>query len=122
MIKNDDIEQRRVIPFSAFHPFFCVLSLFSAFYPFFCVLSLFPRFILFSAFYPFFRVLSLFLRFIPFSASAIPYFRDSGSVFYPNPEHKRYLNTNVPKLFPYFSISVPIHNCALLVALRKSEK
>ena len=108
--KNDDIEQRRVIPFSAFYPFFRVLSLFprftlfSAFYPFFRVLSLFPRFILFSAFYPFFRVLSLFPRFIPFSAfypffrvlflfprfiplsaSAIPYFRNSGSVFYPNP-------------------------------------
>ena len=81
----------RFIPFSAFYPFFRVLSFFprfipfSAFYPFFRVLSLFPRFIPFSAFYPFFRVLSLFPRFIPFSASAIPYFRNSGSVFYPNP-------------------------------------
>ena len=63
---------------------------FSAFYPFFRVLSLFPRFIPFSAFYPFFRVLSLFPRFIPFSASAIPYFRNSGSVFYPN-SFKNYL-------------------------------
>ena len=91
MIKNDDIEQKRFIPFSAFYPFFRVLSLFprfipfSAFYPFFRVLSPFPRFISFSAFYPFFRVLSLFPRFIPFSASAIPYFRNSESVFYPNP-------------------------------------
>ena len=73
------------------YPFFRVLSPFprfipfSAFYPFFRVLSLFPRFIPFSAFYPFFRVLSLFPRFIPFSASTIPYFRNSGSVFYPNP-------------------------------------
>ena len=58
---------------------------FSAFYPFFRVLFLFPRFILFSAFNPFFRVLSLFPRFIPFSTSAIPYFRNSRSVFYPNP-------------------------------------
>ena len=78
--KNDDIEQRRVIPFSAFYPFFRVLSLFprfipfSAFYPFFRVLSFFPRFIPFSAFYPFFRVLSLFPRFIPFSAF-YPFFR-----------------------------------------------
>ena len=81
----------RFILFSAFCPFSRVLSFFprfipfSAFYPFFRVLSLFPRFIPFSAFYPFFRVLSPFPRFIPFSASAIPYFRNSGSVFYPNP-------------------------------------
>ena len=93
--------QKRFIPrpFSALYPFFRVLILFSAFYPFFRVLSLFPRFILFSAFYPFFRVLSFFSRvlsffprFIPFSAfypffrpPQFPYFRNSGSVFYPNP-------------------------------------
>ena len=67
--------------------------LFFVFYPFFRVLSLFPRFIPFSAFYPFFRVLSLFPRFIPFSASAIPYFRNSGSVFYPNPFYTPVINT-----------------------------
>ena len=102
----------RFIPFSAFYPFFRVLSLFprfilfSAVYPFFRVLFLFPRFIPFSAFYPFFRVLSLFPRFIPFSASAIPYFRNSGSVFYPNPTelihigqvHTRYLNQGAMSL------------------------
>ena len=80
MIKNDDMGQKRFIPFFALCPFFRVLSffphfiLFSAFYPFFRVLSLFPRFILFSAFYPFFRVLSLFPRFILFSAF-YPFFR-----------------------------------------------
>ena len=108
MIKNDDIEQKRFIPFSAFYPFFRVLSLFprfipfSAFYPFFRVLSLFPRFIPFSAFYPFSRVLSLFRRFIPFSASAIPYFRNSGSVFYPNPTEQReiYQLTSFTTSFP----------------------
>ena len=88
----------RFIPFSAFYPFSRILSFFPRFIPFsafyslfrllslFRVLSLFPRFIPFSAFYPFFRVLSPFPRFIPFSASAIPYFRNSRSVFYPNPD------------------------------------
>ena len=41
--KNDDIEQKHFISFSAI-------------YPFFRVLSFFPRFIPFSAFYPFFRL------------------------------------------------------------------
>ena len=86
--KNDDIEQKRFIPFSAF-------------YPFFRVLSPFPRFIPFSAFYPFFRVLSLLPRFIPFSASAIPYFRNSGSVFYPNPHvyARKTLNPSTPHTY-----------------------
>ena len=112
MIKNDDIEQKRFIPFSAFYPFFRVLSLFprfipfSAFYPFFRVLSLFPRFIPFSAFYPFFRVLSLFPRFIPFSASAIPYFRNSGSVFYPNPPETRKLQQVCCRLVNLLSSSM----------------
>ena len=112
--KNDDIEQKRFIPFSAFYPFFRVLSLFprfipfsafylffrlrkgkgSAFYSFSAFYPFFPRFIPFSAFYPFFRVLSLFPRFIPFSAFAIPYFRNSGFVFYPKPIKCLWIQTN----------------------------
>ena len=111
------IWDKNALPF--LRVFFRVLSffprfiLFSAFYPFFRVLSLFPRFILFSAFYPFFRVLSLFPRFIPFSASAIPYFRNSGSVFYPNPNHSILIDFAIHKhhtsvlLFELISMQFP---------------